>query len=255
MVMRLLLLRAMFVIACAVSGTATASETTVGGPAHVRYLTEDYAPSNYLENGHLKGIAVDLLKAIWKRMDVPAQPIEVINWARGFHLAETVPNTMLFAMTRTEEREQKFHWVGPIYRGSYVLVRKAGNPIRITSVQDASAYRIGVLRQDLGHRLMLDAGLPDAKLEKVSHVQQLVKMLDADRIDLVCIYADTLKEYSKAQGFSMAKYSFSHVVKENVMYFALNKDTAPALVAEFQAALSALEPERRKIVLQYGGTP
>jgi len=51
------------------------------GPENLTYLTEDYPPSNYLENGVLKGVAVDVLKALWMKMGVKEQPIEVSNWA------------------------------------------------------------------------------------------------------------------------------------------------------------------------------
>jgi polar amino acid transport system substrate-binding protein len=90
-------------------------------PEDITYMTEDYPPSNYIENGVLKGVAVDVLKAVWKKINSKEMHIQLYHWARGYQLALTKPNTMLFAMTRSPEREKLFKWVGPIYRGRYSL--------------------------------------------------------------------------------------------------------------------------------------
>lgn len=37
-------------------------------PEDLKIITEDYAPLNYLDNGTLKGISVDLTEAILSRM-------------------------------------------------------------------------------------------------------------------------------------------------------------------------------------------
>lgn len=47
-------------------------------PEDIRYITEDYAPSNYLEKGVLTGIAVEVLKAMWAEMGVKEQKIQVL---------------------------------------------------------------------------------------------------------------------------------------------------------------------------------
>jgi polar amino acid transport system substrate-binding protein len=231
------------------------SQNTDVTPQKIVYLTEDYPPSNYMENGELKGIAVEVLKAMWAKMNVPAQKIEVINWARGYKQTETVPNTMLFAMTRTPERENKFQWVGPIYRGSYVLYSRSDKRIPLKTAGQAASYKVGVLREDLGHKLMLEAGIADGQLEKVAQVQQLVKMLNAGRIDLMCVYADTLTQYARQQGLDPATFVLELTLKENTMYYALNKATSPAVVGQFQRALSTIDRERRQIVKAYGGAP
>ena len=232
-----------------------ASGARAAEPAALTYLTEDYPPSNYVEKGELKGIAVDLLKAVWKKMGVAEQPIQVINWARGYHKAETEENTVLFAMTRNAEREQLFQWVGPIYRGRYMIYAQASSKSRVKTMAELKDFRVAVLRQDLGEKLVTGAGVPDRQIDKVGHVQQAVQMLESGRVDFICIYADTLTEFAGQQKIDFRNFQPVLVASENQMYYAFSRQTDPALVKRFQAALTAIDKERQGIVRSYGGTP
>lgn len=236
----------------AAGSASAATAASVAGPESITYLTEDYPPSNYVEDGKLKGYAVDLLRALWKQMGVAEQPIEVTNWARAFNRLETTPNTMLFAMSRNAERVAKFQWVGPIYQNRYVLVGLARRDFAIQSTADAARYRVGVIREDVGHKLLLEAGLADARLEKVSDFRQLVKMLAADRIDLLCVSNTLIPQFAQQSSLKPADVKPVHVVRESEIYYALHKDSDPALVKRFQTTLKALEPERRRILKNYG---
>ena len=86
------------------------------------YMTEEYPPYQYKEAGTLKGLSVDLLKLMWAKMGVPEQAIAVYPWARGYNLIQNHPNSVLFSMIRTPEREQMFKWVGPIFTARTVLI-------------------------------------------------------------------------------------------------------------------------------------
>lgn len=224
-------------------------------PEQISYLTEDYPPSNFVENGQLKGYAADLLKAMWRQMRVPLQPIEVTNWARAFHQLETTPNTMLFATSRTTERENKFLWVGPIYQNRYVLIGRAERKYELSTPLDAAKYRVGVIRDDIGQKLLVEAGLNEAKLEKVADFRQLVKMLKADRIDLICASNTVLPTFVSYGDFKATDLQQVITVKESALYYAFNKETNPLLVERFQSALKVVEPERKRLLKQFGLTP
>ena len=247
--------RALLAALCAVLALPAWPAPGATRPEDLTYLTEDYPPSNFLDHGQLKGIAVEMLKAIWQRMGVPEQPIQVINWARGFKQTEETPGVVLFAMTRNPEREARFRWVGPIYHSEYVLVGRAGQQFHMTRTQDAARYRVGVLRQDIGHKLLLQAGIPDAQLEKVSHVRQMVQMLDAGRVDLICLPEETLHEYVLEEKLVAGHFSRAFVVWHSILSYAFNKDTDPKLIERFQTALDQLGPERDRIIRKYGGVP
>lgn len=224
-------------------------------PENIRYLTEDYPPSNYIEDGKLKGIAVDILKLMWAEMGVQEQRIQVLPWARGYEMIQKEPACMLFAMTRSAERENLFKWVGPIYRGYYALHSSAANPIHIDSLEEAKKYRIGVIRADFSELDLLAKGFPDTNLYRADSVQQLTQMLYLGRVDLLYLYSETIKAFAPLLNANQRNFRESFIVSENRMYYALSKSTDDALIDRFQKALDAIDKDRREIVTRYNCTP
>jgi polar amino acid transport system substrate-binding protein len=189
-------------------------------------------------------------------MGVPEQPIQVLNWPRAYKQTQQTPNTVLFAMVRNAQREPLFQWLGPIYRSEYQLISLTRRRFPLTSTRDAAPYRVGVLRDDYGNTFLTGAGVPESHLEKVNDVGQLVQMLQAGRIDLICTGSDTLHVYTTQQHLDPATFTVEQTFTNNmVLYFAFSKTTDPKLVHHFQLALNNMDAERRRIVKGYGGTP
>ena len=91
--------------------------------ANLTYYTEQLPPYNYMENGTLEGISVDLLEAITEKMGkkVTREEINLVPWTEGYQTVLTRNNTVLFTTARLPEREQSFKWAGPIYADNNVL--------------------------------------------------------------------------------------------------------------------------------------
>lgn len=221
----------------------------------MHYLTEDYPPSNYLDNGELKGIAVELLKVLWSEMGVAEQKIQVLPWARAYARALEEPDCVLFATTRSPERENLFKWVGPIYQGNYSLYSNAAKPIPLHTIEEARQYRIGVIRADFSEMDLLAKGVPCANLYPLDSVAQLTRMLFTGRIDLLYLYSETLNAFAPLVNAKKSDFFLSLTISENKMYYAFSRSTDNALISRFQIALNAAEARRREIVLRYNCTP
>lgn len=225
------------------------------GPEDLVYITEDYAPSNYLENGELKGVAVDLLRALWNKMGVENQAIEVYPWARGYQMVLNRADTVLFAMTRNKDREDFFKWVGPIYRGRTSIITLSDNYDGIESLSGIMSGKLGALRDDLGYHLLIKEGFNPELIWEGNSVEQLVKMLESRRIDYISIYEDSMREYASSTERELQDFKTVRVLSENVMYYAFNKDTDDSLIKRFQIALDQIDDQRRSIVESYMGIP
>jgi len=220
-------------------------------PNDITYMTEDYPPENFLENGELKGYCVDILKAVWKNMGVPEQPVQVLPWARGYAMVQTEPNHMLFAMARNSERENKFKWVGPIYKASYKLFSLEDKNLQIKNIDDAKKFKIGVIRNDIGETLLTQAGFPDRSLTKVNSLTQLIKMLKADRFDMICSTDASLKNEINRDNSINLKHKTAWLVEDIQVYYAFSKSTDDDIVARFQKSLNSINEERKAIILKY----
>ena len=200
----------------------------------IRYLTEDYPPYNFEEAGEMRGISVDLLRLIWAEMGVPEQPIRLFPWARGYRMVQDRPGTVLFAMSRTEEREDLFRWVCPITVNRQVLVARADRDIRIESLEDAKAYQIGTILEDVADNLLTEAGFE--RLQQVRSFDINLRKLDAGRIDLLA-YGETS---FRQQVENPENYAVVYVLRELQACYAFHRDTPETLVAEFQRTLDGI---------------
>ena len=89
---------------------------------NLNFYTEVYPPSSFYQQGKLTGISIEALQLMWQKLGYPAQPIQVVPWARGYRSLQNEGNAVLFATSRYHAREHLFQWVGPIFTARYILV-------------------------------------------------------------------------------------------------------------------------------------
>lgn len=214
------------------------------------YLTEDYPPYNFEEAGEMRGMSVDLLRLIWAEMEVPEQPIRLVPWARGYRMVQDRPGTVLFATSRTEEREDMFHWVCPITVNRQVLLARADRDIRIETLEKAKEYRVGTILKDVADNLLTEAGFQ--RLQQVSSFDINLRKLDAGRIDLLAYEEISFRQ----QVENPEDYAVVYVLRELQACYAFHRNTPETLVAEFQRALDAIVERGRhgELVERYFGS-
>ncbi len=66
-------------------------------------IAEDAAPNSFMENGQVKGKAVQVVQAVLKEMEMAGTAIEIMPWARGYKMLETQKNIGLFPTSRTKK--------------------------------------------------------------------------------------------------------------------------------------------------------
>ena len=203
------------------------------------FITENYAPYNYRKNGKTQGTTVELLLRMFRQAgtDRGLDDIEVMNWARGYNLAQTRENTVLFSTTRTESRENLFKWVGPIAPTRILIVGKKESGITISTFEDMKQYRIGAVRDDIGELLLLNNGIEPGNIYRTNSSSNTAKMLIAGRIDLWAYEGRVAFFNLREQGENPDDYEVLKVLEESHLYFAVQKDTSDTLVRRLQKAL------------------
>lgn len=118
----------------------------------LQLLTETGPPFNFPGESGPEGFTVDIVHELLRRTKTTGT-ITFLPWARAYGMALTTPDTVLFTVSRTAEREDFFHWVGPIIILQWGLYACTNTRLHITSQDDArllsgiSAYRSDV-RED-----------------------------------------------------------------------------------------------------------
>ena len=112
----------------------------------LEFITEDYKPLNYLENGSLKGLGPDLLKEICNDIGIPFSS-EILSWDQAYAKALSNEHAVLYSTVLNAERKSLFKWAGPYASLDWNFYSSSQNPVELTSLDDArNVPGIGVLR-------------------------------------------------------------------------------------------------------------
>ena len=211
------------------------------------FITEELPPYNYTESGIARGIAVDILleAAAGAGLPIARRDIRSLPWARGYQMVKKGPGVLLFSMARTDERGPQFKWVGPIMANRIVLLARKDRQLQISQPADLSAYRIGVIRDDIGHQLINRLGVSDSQLHISASAIQLANLLHNSRIDLWAYDETTAYWFIRNLDLDSHNFTPAHVLKEGEMYFAFSMDTNAAQLLRLQHGLNALKQQPR----------
>lgn len=201
------------------------------------YLTQEFRPLNYTENGRPAGLAVALLKHLWQEMGIPEQPIRVMPWPRIYDAAQLDPHTVIFSVYRTEEREESFKWVGPIVQGRLALFALRARHLAVRSLGDMEGRRIAALRDTAEAIKILRAGLAPIY---ASRAELALQLLESGRVDAVAMDVFAFRRTMAVMGLPPDTFEVVWVLSEDSLYYAFSRDTADALIARFQRALDAV---------------
>ena len=236
--------------------TVTPTSDVAATPAtpELLFVTEQYPPYNYEVNGSLKGISVDLLRAISDKaaLGIVDNQIQVMPWAVAYQIAQGRKNTGLFSTIRLPERESQFLWVGPIGTSQKVLFAKKDRAINISRPDDLKQYRIGYVQGDAAQSQLKALGIPDDYIVAYMDVPSLIAGTQKDRIDLWC-YGDLAgRFFARQETGDPNTFATVYTLDKYDLYYAFNKDTPDSVVKSFQDALDAIRnPANQSGISQY----
>jgi len=212
----------------------------------VQIVTEDYPPYNYEENGKVTGFSTEIVQAIVKKSGVKAD-LKLFPWPRAYDMVLKQENTLVYTITRSEERETKFKWVGPIAPRTILLYKlKERKDIKsIKSLEDIKKYKVGSVKNDAFSLGLIKKGFVVGKNLELVHDETLnVKKLFGKRFDFIG-NTDLYMAYKvKSLGLDYNKlekvYEFPD---KSAYYMAFNIKTSDAIVKKFQDALDKLKKD------------
>ncbi|MFL1527042.1 substrate-binding periplasmic protein [Pseudomonas sp. O230] len=208
-------------------------------------LTENFPPYNMAKNGknfaqdeNINGIAVDIVREMFKRADITYSLTLRFPWERIYKLALEKPGYGVFVMARLPDREKLFKWVGPIGPDDWIMLAKADSKISLETLDDARKYKIGAYKGDAIAETLAKQGL---KPIVVLRDQDNAKKLTSGQIDLWATGDPAGRYLARQDGVTGLKTVLRFNSAE--LYLALNKDVPDATVAKLQAALDQLRKE------------
>ena len=215
---------------------------------NLTYITEQFPPYNFQEEGKLQGISVDLLEKMWEKMDVNLNRsvIKLLPWTEGYQRTLDEKNTVLFSAARLPQREQHFKWAGPIGPIRNVLLAKKDKNLNITSAEDLKKYKIGAIDEDSAVQMLQDKGVKEDDLVLEMTSKSIIEMLQNGSID-AWAYGDTAGIWLiQKSGLNASDFRVAYELGQIDYYYAFNKETPDSIVQSFQQTLDYIDSSKDK---------
>ena len=204
-------------------------------------------PPYYLQDaaGEVTGVSAGIVRESLSRAGIRAK-IEMYPVKRAFLVSETKEPVLLFALFRTPEREKNFKWVAPVTPDvkSMLFRLSKRTDISVRSLSDAKKYRIGVVRGNNLHSLLIGKGFrDDRELEPVMSNEVNLKKLFAGRIDLCA--GRELPFYTELarSGCGTKDVATALVLEEQRAWMAFSLSSPDEVVERVRAAYRSMESD------------
>lgn len=218
--------------------------------AEIRVLTEHLPPFQIDSAGAATGFATDVVRQTFKDAGISYQ-IEFQSWSRAYQLALRDPNTCIFSISKSKERQALFQWIGELsYNTTAIYGLTSRKDIVLNSLEQAKSYVIAVTRDDVTHHYLLQHGFEEGKnLYVLENVSSMLNVLTSRRqgIDLVIINETILKYRAIESGLTPAEFRKLLVLPDLPLDFhlACSLKTPAAIVARLRSSLQGIKTDGR----------
>lgn len=208
-------------------------------------LTENFPPynmaaggKNFAQEENLSGIAVDIVREMFKRAGIAYNMTLRFPWDRIYKLALQNPNYGVFVTARIAERETSFKWVGPIGPDDWVMLAREDSKLSLDSLQQARRMKIGAYKGDAIAETLAKKGIePVIALRD----QDNARKLQSGEIDLWATGDPSGRYLARLEGVTHLKTVLRFNSDE--LFLAINKDTPDEVVARLQKALDQMRAD------------
>lgn len=201
----------------------------------LEFITEEYKPFNYLENGSLKGLGPDLLKEICTDLGIPYSS-EVLSWDKAYAKALTNEHAVLYSTVLNAERKSLFKWAGPYASLDWNFYSSSQSPVELTSLDDArNVSGIGVLPDYAITQHLVSEGF--SNLIYCENIQDAIGKLISGEITLFPSDKITAEATLNAMGKSIYNITNKLTFRTDLVYFAFNNAVPDRVVENFQKGI------------------
>lgn len=213
------------------------------------FVTEDLPPLQIAKDHQPPtGALVEVIQLIAETANIDAS-IQIYPWARSYELALSQPNTFIFSMLRSEEREKSFKWVGSLFTiKAYLASLKLRKDIVINNMTDAQNYSVGAIRHYLAESYLKRKGFIENKnLYISSKYPTLWTGLYSGRTDLVFTNSIVWRHAILNAGLDISQINLIHEVPDfaSELYLAANSNTDQALFDKIKASFETIKADGR----------
>jgi polar amino acid transport system substrate-binding protein len=214
--------------------------TQVSYPQEYTVMTENLEPLAYIENNKIKGLGVEIVQKMLKKLKIP-EKITFYPWARAYQYLITQPKHVLFSTVRNSQREKLFKWVGPIIKTRSVFFKRADSDIEFESLDAARGV----------DTILVSRNFPEYQILKQMNFKNLYvtsnpaisfKMLIGKRADLLANMELTSYSILKKNNIDPKLIKKTNIVIfKRSLYIAMSIDTPDDVVKKWQDVFDGIK--------------
>jgi polar amino acid transport system substrate-binding protein len=131
-----------------------------GSKGHViNIYTEHFPPYNYLENGEMAGVSVQIITEVMDTTGFEYQ-IQFNPWVRTIAEARRDPNGLIFSIARRPAREKLFQWVAKLVPATQsIFALKQREDIVLNTISDVAKYKVTTEIGDSRELMLKEQGI------------------------------------------------------------------------------------------------
>ncbi|WP_170107137.1 substrate-binding periplasmic protein [Roseibium marinum] len=216
----------------------------------IHIVTQDFAPLQWDNNGKPDGYVADFMLAVVdrvrERLPVSVGSFDFLPWKRAMLTAQLEPNVLFFSLSRTQEREDKFEWLGEVSPyGQYFYQLESRPAIAVDRIEDLMSLKLRIGVQDGGnlHSYLEQLGFGgNGNLVPITDYHQGIEMLYLGRLDLVPLTAFLAEASACRMGYDGALLKpvvFIEALAQP-LWAVFSKESDPELVEAFRQEMAVL---------------
>lgn len=204
----------------------------MGDDKVIKVAFDEWPPWKMTKVDPISGIDAEILYAIEDRSDLKFEFV-VAPWRRCIEMLKNSDVDMITSFMDNEERQEFATYIQPNYFIDKVrLYSRLDQILQIKNYEDLYKYKIGgVVGAHYNNRFDNDEQI---NIELVAHEDQLIKMLDARRIDLIINWETSFDQFviNVDKQNMITKYEFdlfsteiddAKYLNQSALYFAFSK--------------------------------
>jgi polar amino acid transport system substrate-binding protein len=215
--------------------------TSASEPQHpIQILTVIEPPASYLNShGELSGYATELVQALQKQIQ-DRSDIQIMPESRVLLTAARQPNVLLFGFSRTQDREQKYHWIMPLLRKRWVVYVHKDSPLQINNLDELrNLDSIGVVRGDVREEWLTAQGFTNLH-SSASHAQNLAR-LRSGRLTAIAYEPQGMQYLLKETGHKPDEFKPVLHFRSSEVWLLMSRQTHSSEVQRWQLAAEELK--------------
>lgn len=217
----------------------------VARDAHaLEWLSEELAPYQYVENGHMRGVASAIVQEAYQSIDGDgAMTVRVLPWPRIYQLLLSDQPYAAFSVVRSKDRDKQFKWAGPLLTERVMLFEN-----RAHRASPREEIKVAAAHSTVSIRRLTAFGFNNIEISP--NLQQGLHKLMRGSVELWAAPEQVAYCLAERSSISASQLIVYQQLSEELVYIAFSQATDDAIVEQWQAAIDRLrENGKHKVIV------